>query len=242
MPLRFARSDIGRGGNHKKTIRSTSSKRSSICKPTWWSCCSQCLRVRITDFEIMKTYRDFPGNVLNGTIGKQMVDTLVESTSNVEVQQCLLSYFSTFHPFYFHVSQHFLNTFIFSFLDSCALKSFLFLPTLSLKSDWSQIKGGCLQLILNYFKLFLLLPGEEVRNLRPSTLCQPTHRPIYPIHQYIPIYTIYPRPPFINPHTDQYIPCQPFVHPLSTHTRTNVSCVNHKPIYPASASSMPLDV
>ena len=168
MRLRFARSNIGRERNHKKIIRSTSSKRSSICKPTWWSCCSQCLRVRITDFEIMKTYRDFPGNVLNGTIGKQMVDTLVESTSNVEVQQCLLSYFSTFHPFYFHVSQHFLNTFIFSFLDSCALKSFLFLPTLSLKSDWSQIKGGCLQLILNYFKLFLLLPGEEVRNLRPN--------------------------------------------------------------------------
>ena len=206
MRLRFARSNIGRGGNHKKTIRSTSSKRSSICKPTWWSCCSQCLRVRITDFEIMKTYRDFPGNVLNGTIGKQMVDTLVESTSNVEVQQCLLSYFSTFYPFYFHVSQHFLNTFIFSFLDSCALKSFLFLPTLSLKSVWSQIKGGCLQLILNYFKLFLLLPGEEVRNLRPvnplsthtqtnishppiypnlynispSTLCHPARRPIYP--------------------------------------------------------------
>ena len=118
MRLRFARSNIGRGGSHKKTIRSTSSKRSSICKPTWWSCCSQCLRVRITDFKIMKTYRDFPGNVLNGTIGKQMVDTLVESTSNVEVQQCLLSFCSTFHPFHFHVSQHFLNTFtsIFFFL------------------------------------------------------------------------------------------------------------------------------
>ena len=27
----------------------------------------------------------FIGNVLNGTIGKQMVDTLVESTANVEV-------------------------------------------------------------------------------------------------------------------------------------------------------------
>ena len=230
MRLRFARSNIGRRGDHIKTIRSTSSKRSSICKPTWWSCCSQCLRVRITDFEIMKTYRDFPGNVLNGTIGKQMVDTLVESTSNVEVQQCLLSYFSTFHPFYFHVSQHFLNTFIFSFLDSCALKSFLFLPTLSLKSDWSQIKGGCLQLILNYFKLFLLLPGEEVRNLRPvhplsthtqtnishppiypnlynispSTLCQPAHRPIYPVSTLCP--------PFVNPHKDQCILCQPQTH------------------------------
>ena len=100
------------GGNQIKTIRSTSSKRSSICKPTWWSCCSQCLRVRITDLEIMKTYRDFPGNVLNGTIGKQMVDTLVESTSNVEVQQCLLSFCSTFYPFHFHkiwpdISLHF---------------------------------------------------------------------------------------------------------------------------------------
>lgn len=27
----------------------------------------------------------FQGNVVNGTIGKQMVDTLVESASNVEV-------------------------------------------------------------------------------------------------------------------------------------------------------------
>ena len=33
----------------------------------------------------------YAGNVLNGTIGKQMVDTLVESTSNVEV---------TLNPFY----------------------------------------------------------------------------------------------------------------------------------------------
>ena len=190
----------------------------------------------------MKTYRDFPGNVLNGTIGKQMVDTLVESTSNVEVQQCLLSYFSTFHPFHCHVPQHFLNTFtsILSFLDSPSLKSLLFLSTLSLKTDWSQIKGGCLQLILNYFKLFLLLPGEEVRNLRPNNPLS-TH----------PQTNISHCPPFVNPPTDQYIPlstlCQPthrpiypFVHPLSTHTRTNVSCVNHKPIYPGLASSMPL--
>ena len=29
------------------------------------------------------------GNVLNGTIGKQMVDTLVESTANVEVNTLL---------------------------------------------------------------------------------------------------------------------------------------------------------
>lgn len=28
----------------------------------------------------------FTGNVVNGTIGKQMVDTLVESASNVEVR------------------------------------------------------------------------------------------------------------------------------------------------------------
>jgi len=28
---------------------------------------------------------NFTGNVVNGTIGKQMVDTLVESASNVEV-------------------------------------------------------------------------------------------------------------------------------------------------------------
>ena len=110
---------------------------------------------------------------------------------------------------YFHFAQHFIPftftflnitfTSIFSFLDSCSLKSLLFLSILSLNTDWSQIKGGCLQLILNYFKLFLLLPGEEVRNLRP-------------------------------------------VHPLSTHTQTNISRVNHKPIYPASASSMPLDI
>ena len=166
-----------------------------------------------------------------------MVDTLVESTSNVEVQQCLHSYFSTFHPFHCHVSQHFLNTFIFSFLDSCALKSFLFLPTLSLKSDWSQIKGGCLQLILNYFKLFLLLPGEEVRNLRPvnplSTHTQTniSHPPIYPN-----LYNISPSTLYQPAHR----PIYPFVHPLSTHTRTNVSCVNHKPIYPGLASSMPL--
>ena len=30
----------------------------------------------------------FQGNVVNGTIGKQMVDTLVESASNVEVNDC----------------------------------------------------------------------------------------------------------------------------------------------------------
>lgn len=30
-------------------------------------------------------YTNFIGNVVNGTIGKQMVDTLVESASNVEV-------------------------------------------------------------------------------------------------------------------------------------------------------------
>ena len=118
---------------------------------------------------------------------------------------------------YSHFAQHFIPftftflnitfTSIFSFLDSCSLKSLLFLSILSLNTDWSQIKGGCLQLILNYFKLFLLLPGEEVRNLRPvnplsthtqtnishppiypnlynispSTLCQPAHRPIYPV-------------------------------------------------------------
>ena len=109
--------------------------------------------------------------------------------------------YSTFHPFYFHVSQHFLNTFIFSFLDSCSLKSFLFLPTLSLKSDWSQIKGGCLQLILNYFKLFLLLPGEEVRNLRP----------VNPLSTHTQT-NISLCPPFVNPHKDQCILCQPQTH------------------------------
>jgi len=35
---------------------------------------------------IKKIYLNFfIGNVVNGTIGKQMVDTLVESASNVEV-------------------------------------------------------------------------------------------------------------------------------------------------------------
>lgn len=35
----------------------------------------------------------FKGNVVNGTIGKQMVDTLVESASNVEL---ILKYFDMF--------------------------------------------------------------------------------------------------------------------------------------------------
>lgn len=33
------------------------------------------------------------GNVVNGTIGKQMVDTLVESASNVEVRNLVSLYF-----------------------------------------------------------------------------------------------------------------------------------------------------
>lgn len=38
---------------------------------------------------------DSPGNVVNGTIGKQMVDTLVESASNVEVRPILLIFSNT---------------------------------------------------------------------------------------------------------------------------------------------------
>ena len=37
-------------------------------------------------------------------------------------------------------------------------------------STRSTIKCECLQLILNYFKLFLLLPSEEVRNLSPPPI------------------------------------------------------------------------
>lgn len=40
-------------------------------------------------YSTIKTSVNCTGNVVNGTIGKQMVDTLVESASNVEV----LTYF-----------------------------------------------------------------------------------------------------------------------------------------------------
>ena len=96
----------------------------------------------------MNSYDDSLGNVLNGTIGKQMVDTLVESTSNVEVLSftlCVLSWsLSAFFIF---------------------LKSPLSCPVI-FDIRIKSVKNECLQLILNYFKLFLLLPGEEVRNLR----------------------------------------------------------------------------
>lgn len=36
-------------------------------------------------YSTIKTNINCTGNVVNGTIGKQMVDTLVESASNVEV-------------------------------------------------------------------------------------------------------------------------------------------------------------
>ena len=39
-------------------------------------------QIRLSQFCIIL----FAGNVLNGTIGKQMVDTLVESSANVEVR------------------------------------------------------------------------------------------------------------------------------------------------------------
>lgn len=42
---------------------------------------------------IIKCVPYFPGNVVNGTIGKQMVDTLVESSSNVEM---ILKFFDMF--------------------------------------------------------------------------------------------------------------------------------------------------
>jgi hypothetical protein len=47
------------------------------------------------------------GNVVNGTIGKQMVDTLVESASNVEVRR-----FSNFSLFIFDFYAFFLPTFL----------------------------------------------------------------------------------------------------------------------------------
>lgn len=43
--------------------------------------------------KIINIYVIFKGNVVNGTIGKQMVDTLVESASNVEL---ILKYFDMF--------------------------------------------------------------------------------------------------------------------------------------------------
>lgn len=43
--------------------------------------------------KIINIYLIFKGNVVNGTIGKQMVDTLVESASNVEL---ILKYFDMF--------------------------------------------------------------------------------------------------------------------------------------------------
>ena len=48
-------------------------------------------------------------------------------------------------------------------------------------SNRSTIKCKCLQLILNYFKLFLLLPSEEVRNLSPRYIPCKTQRPKYPV-------------------------------------------------------------
>lgn len=44
-------------------------------------------------YMIIKCVPYFPGNVVNGTIGKQMVDTLVESSSNVEM---ILKFFDMF--------------------------------------------------------------------------------------------------------------------------------------------------
>ena len=148
--------------NQSKIQRLTFWKRSSICKLTWSSCCSQCLRVRIILLKIIKYYADATGNVLNGTIGKQMVDTLVESTSNVEVHTLLTIKSLTCSYFHFLPSWSCSQLYI-----SCPV---LFV----IRTRSVEIKHECLQLILNYFKLFLLLPGEEVRNLRPSyILCQP---------------------------------------------------------------------
>lgn len=43
------------------------------------------------------------GNVVNGTIGKQMVDTLVESASNVEVLIFELIFFNSFNQIFFSI-------------------------------------------------------------------------------------------------------------------------------------------
>ena len=78
-----------------------------------------------------------------------MVDTLVESTSNVEVIVLLTS-----GPFYLSLTIIILSS------------SILYDP----KKNF-----GYLQLILNYFKLFLLLPSEEVCRVPPL-------HPLHPLY------------------------------------------------------------
>ena len=116
-----------------------------------------------------------------------MVDTLVESTSNVEVY--LLAFSCSVHPllfflfhFHFFVSSHWHTRCCLSFIPFSQFhllglprtSSSLTPSSLASVSNRSTIKCECLQLILNYFKLFLLLPSEEVRNLSPPyILCNP---------------------------------------------------------------------
>jgi len=54
----------------------------------------------------IKTNVNCTGNVVNGTIGKQMVDTLVESASNVEVHifRKQIEFKTTNHTFIFNSS------------------------------------------------------------------------------------------------------------------------------------------
>ena len=156
----------------------------------------------------IENYADAIGNVLNGTIGKQMVDTLVESTSNVEVHILTFILFASFilciisHSLFSILS---LASTIFctiSLLYSFHPHTFTFPPlgllhtrlhrtpsSLISVSTLSKMKCKNLQLILNYFKLFLLLPSEEVRNVRPhiSTCVNPKH------HIYIPKTHISPK-------------------------------------------------
>ena len=110
--------------------------------------------------------------------------------------------FFSFH-FHFFVSSHWYTPCCLSLIPFshflCHTSSSHTLSSLASVSTRSTIKCECLQLILNYFKLFLLLPSEEVRNLSPPNflckpkvlymLCKPkvpyilfkTQSPIYPV-------------------------------------------------------------
>ena len=87
--------------------------------------------------------------------------------------RCILSLSLSMHPLFF-VSFH--VHFVYPLPFSPLISSSHFMPSwssshsfisLASVSNRSTIKCECLQLILNYFKLFLLLPSEEVRNLSP---------------------------------------------------------------------------
>jgi len=60
----------------------------------------------LSTYSTIKTNVNCTGNVVNGTIGKQMVDTLVESASNVEVHifRIKVEFKITNHTFIFNSS------------------------------------------------------------------------------------------------------------------------------------------